>query len=137
MLERLVRDAGGNPARTLWFERDPVGAGLPVSTEGGAAADPGAGSLAASVFPTLPLREDWPEALQRDLVRDYLDWCAPYLLTLPGISETQRERFERAAKARALEVDATYRLYPGVQDPELINSLRVEARMRRAATGTV
>jgi hypothetical protein len=67
-----------------------------------------------------------------DLVGDYLDWSAPFLLMLPGIDDCTRDRLEHAARARALEVDALHRLYPKVLDIGLLKSVRVEARLRQS-----
>jgi hypothetical protein len=78
------------------------------------------------------LREEWPEPSDRDLVRDYLNWCAPFLLTLPDLDDAHRDRLERAATARAMELDSLYRLYPKILNPGLVKSLRVEARIRRS-----
>jgi hypothetical protein len=88
--------------------------------------------LAAENFPPLLLREEWPKPADRDLARDYLDWCAPFLLTLPVLDEQQRDRLEYASKAHALQVDALYRLYPKILNLDLLKSIRVEARMRQA-----
>ncbi|MEA3277909.1 MAG: hypothetical protein U9Q81_22015 [Pseudomonadota bacterium] len=132
-LERLVRDTAGHPTRLGWFERGADGGDSAAESEGkGGEGVPT--TLAAEDFPSLLLREDWPEPPDRELVRDYLDWCAPYLLTLPGLSDAQRDRFEHAAKGRALEADALYRLYPKILNPGLLKAIRVEARVRRTAT---
>jgi hypothetical protein len=88
--------------------------------------------LDAESFPLLLLREAWPKPADRHLVRDYLDWCAPFLLILPGIDDRMRDRLEHAARARALEVDAFYRLYPKVLNTDLLKSIRVEARLRQS-----
>ena len=90
--------------------------------------------LTADAFPRLLLRETWPEPTQRDLVRDYLDWSAPYLLTLSGLGDDLRDRLEHAARARAMEVEALYRLYPRFLNTDLLRAIRVEARMRRTAS---
>lgn len=132
-LERRVRDTAGHPARLGWVARGPDGSGSAAGSGGAGGADvPRA--IEAKDFPPLLPREDWPEAADRDLIRDYLDWCAPYLLTLPGLRDAQRNRLEYAAKDRALEVDALHRLYPKILNPGLLKAIRVEARMRRTAT---
>ena len=131
LLERLIRDTAGHPARTGWFERN--GAGFGSSAESKKREEGGQLRLAADAFSPLLLREDWPESVDSDLVRDYLDWCAPFLLMLPDLSDAHRDRFEHAARARALELDSLYRLYPKILNPELIKAVRVEARMRRTA----
>jgi len=75
--------------------------------------------LTAESFPLLLLRGEWPQPADIGLVRDYLDWCAPFLLILPGIDDRTRNRLEHAARTRALEVDDLYRLYPKVLNPSL------------------
>jgi hypothetical protein len=129
-LEKLVRDAAGRPPRHAWLPRRGEGLSPPIGGHTGAGArDPAA---VASTLPGLPLRERWPTAEASELAGDYLDWCAPFLLTLPGLSDNQRDRFEHAAKARALAVEDQHRLYPKVLNPDLLRAIRVEARMRRA-----
>jgi len=131
LLERLVGRTAGSPARTCWFVRDADGRGSAMDLQK-AKTDEEPRRLPDDDFPALLLREEWPRPLDRDLVRDYLDWCAPYLLTLPGLNNTQRDRFEHAARPRALEVEAVHRLYPKIINPAVLTSIRVEARMRRS-----
>jgi hypothetical protein len=133
LLERLVRDTAGRPARMAWFNRDPEGGGQ-AALRGPWEREGGPPRLPAESFPALLLREEWPEVADRELVSDFLDWSAPYLLTLPGLSDAQRNRFENAARARPMDVDALFRLYPKVLNPGLLKAIRVEARMRRTAT---
>lgn len=133
LLERLVRDTAGRPARMAWFHRDPEGGGQ-AAFRGEGQGEAAPSGLPANAFPPLLLREEWPEAADRELVGDYLEWSAPCLLTLPGLSDAQRDRFEHAARARPMDVDALYRLYPKVLNSGLFKTMRVEARMRRAAT---
>lgn len=122
-LERLVRNAGGSPPRCGWFERQPDGGGL---------SSDGQGRLDAAAFPLLLLREEWDATAESCLVRDYLNWCAPWLLTLNDLDDATRGRLERAARRRAPVVESRYRLYPKVIQPELIDAARVEARLRRS-----
>ncbi len=133
LLERVVRESAGRPARSGWFEREADGCGVAVQPESVPEGwEPR--RLTADTFPRLLLRETWPEPAQRDLVRDYLDWSAPYLLTLPGLGDDLRDRLEHAARARAMEVEALYRLYPRFLNTDLLKAIRVEARMRRTAS---
>jgi hypothetical protein len=128
-LERLVQAAAGRRLKRQWFRREADAAeGLPD----GAPPELAGRRLPAADFPVLPLRTDWPRAEDRELVEDYVDWVAPYLLTLTGLGEALRARLEQAAQHHALLVDALWRLYPRIIDPELINRARVEARLRRA-----
>ena len=133
LLEQLVRSTSRRPVRLAWFERDDAGAGSAVEPAKAMGERDGR-QLTGEAFPPLLLREEWPEPADRELVRDYLDWCAPFLLLLPGLSDAMRDRLEHAARARAMEVDALYGLYPKILNPDLFRTLRVEARVRRART---
>lgn len=127
-VERLFRGTVGRRLNCQWFRRDPDGGeGLGE----GAPAELAGRRLGPDAFPTLPVRERWPEPADAALVAEYLDWLAPYLLTLPRLTREQRARFEDAARREALLVDALWRLYPEVLDEELVNRARVEARLRR------
>jgi hypothetical protein len=131
LLERLVRDTAGHPVRVVWLTRDESGSGSPVELDRVEQASPSK-PFTAKDLPPLLLREEWLEPTDRDLVQDYLDWCAPYLLTLPDIDDEHRERLEHAARTRPLELDMLCRLYPKILNPELVKSIRVEAQIRRS-----
>jgi hypothetical protein len=129
-VERLLRGAAGPRLSCQWFRRNAEGGeGLVEGAPAGLAGR----RLPMEAFPVLPLRPDWPEAADATLVGEYLDWLAPYLLTLPGLSPDLRARFERAAGREALLVDALWRLYPEVLHEDFVNRARVEARLRRAS----
>jgi len=119
-LEQLVRSAGSS---TRWFQRQPDGSGRVAEEDR---------RIESEAFPRLLLREEWEESADAGLVRDYLNWCAPWLLTLQHLDDTTRGSLERAARQRASLVDSRYRLYPKIIHPELIDAARVEARLRRS-----
>jgi len=122
-LERRVRGRAGRPLRLL---RENTGLGRLLGPD--EAADP------PLPLPPLPLREDWPDPDSAALVRDYLDWCAPWLLALPDLPDPLRDRLEHAARARPALVEAQHRLYFKILSPGLLQTIRVEARLRQAAT---
>jgi hypothetical protein len=130
-LERLVRETAGRPPSYAWLLHQGAG---DVRTLRLRANHPSAAhDYRAEDLPALPLAERWADRQAAGLAWDYLSWCAPYLLTLPDIGDAQRTRLEHAARARPLEVESQYRLYPKVVDRDLLNAIRVEARMRLAA----
>ena len=92
---------------------------------------PGA-SLPATAFPPLGLRTEWTDERSQGLVRDYVAWLSPYLLTLPDLDDATRADLERSALGHALLVDDLWRLYPRILDPGLLAQARVEAKLRRA-----
>jgi len=131
-LERLVRSTAGRHRNRQWFRREADGTGVGLGHGG---ADGLAGRrLSAACFSELPVRTNWPEDGDTGLVADWIDWIAPYLLTLPGIGDELRGRLEQEAAREPLLVDALWRLYPGVLDRDLLKQVRVEARLLRAST---
>ncbi len=131
-LEKLIRDNAGRPARLQWFWRQADGAAL-VCPMGGEPPQPSSPPCPAAGFPPFSVRDRWDDAEQDALLRDYIDWIAPYLLTLPTLSRSQRDRLEQAARQRATLVAKLYRLYPRVNHPEWITAARVEARLRETS----
>jgi len=129
-LEQRVRAAAGGPSRVQWFRRDEAGRGVPIEGSGPLHCP---GGLGPEHFPVLPLREHWQDPVTATLVRDYLDWMAPVLLTQGGFPAQTRLRLETAARRRVLEVDNLYRLYPDVVDEDNLKAALVEAALRKRA----
>lgn len=111
-LERSVAERAGSKPKARWFTRR--------YHEG-------------EEFPPFLIREDWDSDEQRDLCQRYLQRQAPRLLMLHGVSLDERRRMETAAKANALDVARFYPLYPEVADREVMDKIRIEARLRMAA----
>lgn len=124
ILEALVRSRGGQNQRRGWFHRLPDGAGAPL--------EPQNPELAPSCFPELPLTLEWESGDDQALIMDYLEWKAPQLLLLPGLSPTTRERLERLAVKDAVQIERYWRLYPEIHNKRLLNTARVEARIRNS-----
>lgn len=131
LIEEQVRSAG---ARRQWLIRQDDGSGIFLRANNPQRLN--ARVLPACAFPSVGLRTAWPEAQQRELVWDYLEWAAPQLLTLQGLDERCRHRLEGAARRQALLVENHHRMYPHVLNPTWINAARVEAQLRRAAQST-
>lgn len=121
-LESFIRHAAQH---RYWFQRLPDGGGIRLN-------DANRTQLAANAFPQFLLKQDWDDPEVVALVKDYICWVAPRLLTLQHLSTEQRTRLEQAAFACPLELDAHYRLYPQIINPEALNTARVEARIRQA-----
>jgi len=123
-LEGLVRRHG--PGKT-WFRRlaDGSGVALTPSQE--------ESPRAALDFPVLGLKSDWPDEQVCALVEDYLSWISPQLLTLQRIDDAQRCWLEQRARSRAMDLAVIYRLLPRVIDQGLLETARVEAKLRRTA----
>ncbi len=124
-LEQQVRRRVGKPPHHAWYLHRDGGERHTLNPEH--IQDP-------VTFPELPLTRDWNETTETELANDYLDWCAPYLLTLPDISDSTRCRLELAVARRAPELASQFRLYPRVINQGLIDTARVEARLRNGFT---
>jgi hypothetical protein len=123
-LTRHINSCAGSPPRAQWFHRRPDGSGAAL---GGELAGR---TLTAEAFPPFFLSEHRGSALQRQLVRDFLAWQAPWILLLQTLAPATRERFERHARARAVTVEKQHRLYPEIIDGEALKAMRVEAALR-------
>lgn len=53
---------------------------------------------------------------------------------LQGLGVDQRRWLEHMAREQAIDADRFHALYPDIADRKLMTALRVEARLRRAAT---
>jgi hypothetical protein len=121
-LEALVRGRGGQHPRQAWYRRQADG--------GVIRCDDRERALDSADFPALPLSLEWAHAEELALIEDYIAWKAPQLLMLPDLTPATRDRLERLAVAQAETVDRLWRLYPQIHNQDLLNSARVEARIR-------
>jgi hypothetical protein len=122
ILEALVRHRGGQHHRRAWYKTDPDG--------GYSACEEDAPTLIPCAFPQLPITEDWENEEDRRLVADYIAWKAPQLLQLQRLSSENRQRLEHLAVMQAEVVERLWRLYPEIHNKDLLNSARVEAKIR-------
>ncbi len=127
VLAQRVNAAAGRRPRALWYRRGADGSASPVARS--------AATLPSTVFPELLLRADWADSRDSALAAAYLQWQAPWLLALQGISRRSRVRLEQSARARALLVDRLHLTYPEVLDATFLKAARVEAALRRSAAG--
>jgi hypothetical protein len=111
-LQKLVEERAGAKPRAAWFERR---------------------APATDDFPPCLIREDWDNEARQQLCERYIRRLAPRLLMMQGLSESVRQRLERAARDHVFDVERFYPLYPAVVDRGLLTAARVEARLRRAA----
>ncbi len=113
-LERLVAERAGFYAKAQWFIRE---------------------DSHDDIFPPLLLRQDWQESESADLCQRYLQRQSPRLLMLHELNLKQRTQLEINAREHALEVERFYQLYPVIADKALIDTIRVEAKLRGVTEG--
>ena len=119
-LESMIAQRAGRRPLAAWFERDTDGSGVDSERR----------RYAATHFPRLMLTRRWPEARQRRLAREFIDWWAPALLQLQHLSDAERAGLETAAVRRATALARLFRLYPKLVDERLIRVARVQARLQ-------
>ncbi len=113
-VERLVAERAGFYAKAQWFTRQ---------------------DTQDDSFPPLLLRQDWEENNSAKLCQRYLQRQSPRLLMLHGLNQQHRAELEINARKHALEVERFYKLYPEIVDQALMDSIRVEARLRGVTEG--
>lgn len=132
VLSRCVRAAAGSIPRAQWFRRDPDGSGSGLAGLNLSAGLKGR-LLDARQFTELLVREAWPIESHQQLVRDYHDWQAPYLLTHSDLAKNTRARLELAACQQAERLYDVRHLLPEVVNKERVDAAMVEAVIRRTA----
>ncbi len=113
-LESLIARRAGSKPVARWFERHAD------ETES---------------FPRYLVREDWQDQADHELCQRYIKRQSTRLLMLHNLKHEDRLRLEIAAKDHVLEVERFVSLYPEVADEKLMNTMRVEARLRHSENG--
>lgn len=125
-LHAAVRREAGFNLQHLWVNWDTKR--VSVKSDSGE-------NLNAADFPVFGIREDWPDRELQELVRRYIDWIAPSLLTLPYLQDVQRARLEASLSKQACSVEYHWRTYPKLLDPDKITEARVRARLQESTGG--
>ncbi len=111
-LESQVAERSGTRAQAQWFDRR---------------------QHSDHNFPPFMITEIWTEETQSELCQRYIERQAPRLLMLHGLTTDERSRLESYCRSQAMEVARFANLYPEIIDQSLIQSLRVEAKLREAS----
>ena len=130
-LNSYINSKTADPPIAQWFKRDNNGqacglAGINLAPELEARI------LADDVFPGYLLNHTDHDETHRQLISEFLDWQAPWLLLLPTLEPGMRRHFEQSALKQALIVEQQYRQYPEIIDQSKINTARVEAMFRNS-----
>lgn len=130
-LTRYINQRCGRVPKAQWFLRRADGGGEGLQGIGIPPSMPGR-QLNDECFHPLMLNADDHDESHGELIRQFFNWQAPWLLLLQHLPDEQRSHFEQQAKKRALTVAQQHLLYPQIIDPAHINAARVEARLRAA-----
>jgi hypothetical protein len=111
-----------------WIERGADGGGIGLA--GGKGAEAG-WVYSPESFPARFLPPERYESPHRELIVDYLNWQAPWLLLLDVLPEQARRELEVCARSRAAEMAKQHKLYPAFVDPAQIKAALVEMVLRQ------
>jgi hypothetical protein len=123
-LEQLINQRAGDRAMTVWLERQQTAQGYC-----GAGVTEVGETIAATELPAGMLLQQWDDASDTALVRDYLAWQAPWLLQLNYFDDAARVRLEELAWKRPILCAQQYRLFAKVIDLQQLKVTRVKARL--------
>lgn len=127
-LEACINALAGPTPIAQWFLRLPDGGGrtLPDTPTPEPWRDR---LLEAAAFPVLLVQEAGLAPHCRQLLHDFHNWQAPWLLCLGDLPEHCRQRLEGQLGSQGERVAAAYRLYPQILNPAAIDAARVAARL--------
>ncbi len=130
-LERQINTVSRPLPIAQWIRRQPDGGGI---GKGGLRVEPQDHDryLPPEAFPELLLSDDWPSETERGLVDDYHQWHAANLLAHQNLSQSTRQRLERAACRRPQRLLSAYALIPEVLDEQAVEVALVSAKLMNA-----
>lgn len=124
LLRRLINERAGRRSRTLWVRRNKTDYGY----SGDAITESGE-IITAAEMPKRLILEQWDVASHMSLVKDYLDWQAPWLLQLDNFDDDTRQMMEVQAWKRPVLCAKQYHLFAKVLDENQLKVARVQARL--------
>jgi len=122
-LENLIESTASTNIYKYWVNREEDGSGL-LERDGEC--------LKVSIFPRFLLSENWPHEDQVSLVKNYIAWIAPSLLSLQHLSKDERSRLEGQLNVQAVSVEHHWHLYPETVDEKILTAARVQCRLQKA-----
>lgn len=130
-LNAYINSKADHPPAAQWFKRSNNGnacglAGINLAPELETRI------LSEDAFPACLLQQTAHDETHLQLISDFLNWQAPWLLLLPTLEPEIRRHYEQSALKQALIVEQQYRLYPEIINQANINTARVEAKFRNS-----
>lgn len=122
-IEELVERTASSNISKYWVNREADGSGT-LEHDGK--------KLHACEFPAYLLSEEWPDEAHISLVRNYIAWIAPSLLTLQHLSRAERDRLESHLHVQAISVEHHWQLYPETIDEKKLKAARVQCRLQKS-----
>ena len=122
-LEKLVERTASSNICKYWVERKDDGSGV---------LEKNGEHIILDTLPSFLINEDWPNQDQGSLVKDYIAWIAPSLLSLQHLSQDERKRLEGHLNVQAVSVEHHWHLYPETVDEKKLTAARVQCRLQKA-----
>jgi len=118
-LENHINQQGNE---LTWFHRQSDGSGISISDK--------TRHLSACHFPELLYNPSLLDNSLQQIANDFINWQAPRLLSLNGLSEPTRQQLEQATQLYALETRKRLSIYPRPLDQRILNKILVELKIR-------
>ncbi len=130
-LTHYINSLCGHTPRAQWFRRTMDGHGIGLNGHNIAQENIGRELLESEFYPFM-INDKVHDNQHINLINEFIQWQAPWLLLLDSLSDSQRLIFEDKSRNRAILVDQLHQLYPEILDIGLINVARVEAALRKS-----
>ena len=121
-LEQLVERTASSNIRKYWVNREDDGSGM-LERNGEC--------IKVNEFPCFLICENWPNEEDISLVKNYIAWVAPSLLSLQHLNKIERDRLERHLNVQAVSVEHHWHLYPETVDETRLTAARVQCRIQK------
>ena len=121
-LEQLVERTASSNIRKYWVNREDDGSGM-LERNGEC--------ITVNEFPCFLICENWPNEEDISLVKNYIAWVAPSLLSLQHLNKIERDRLERQLNVQAVSVEHHWHLYPATVDEKRLTAARVQCRIQK------
>lgn len=121
-LEKLVERTASLNICKYWVERHDDGSGTMEKT-----GEP----ITVNEFPRFLLTENWSNEEDLALVKGYIAWIAPSLLSLQLLNEAEREWLESLLHVQAVSIEHHWHLYPETVNEKRLRAARVQCRMQK------
>jgi len=121
-ITELENDINQPRHKPAWFHRQNDGSGILVSDK--------TRHLSASDFPQLLFNSCLLNSSLQNIADSLINWQAPRLLSLHGLSEQTRQQLELATQFYALETRKRLTIYPQPLKQSILNKILVELMIR-------
>jgi len=121
-LEQLVEQAASTNITKHWVKRLDDNSGI-YFTRGE--------EVKINKLPCYGLTENWSCKEDALLVKNYIDWIAPSLLTLQNLTTRQRDYLENCLHVQAISVEHHWHLYPVLLNEAKIKAARVQCQLQK------